>query len=203
MEYFLLAVLWALWCVLHSLLISVRVTSFLKHRFGDGYRYYRVIFNLLAVLTLVPVLLYGRTLAGEPVMSWDGAWRLVQAPALGLALWLFAAGALTYDLRQLLGIRQIMEHESAGGLTSSGGIGTSGILGRVRHPWYSGAVLLLWFRSFDGAGLVTNAILSLYLVAGAVLEERKLVREYGKEYERYRRSVPMLIPRLGKARKVP
>jgi protein-S-isoprenylcysteine O-methyltransferase Ste14 len=76
----------------------------------------------------------------------------------------------------------------------------AGILGRVRHPWYSGAILLLWFRSLDGAGLVTSLVLTAYLVAGTLLEERKLVMEYGEEYERYQREVPMLIPWIGTGR---
>ena len=28
-------------------------------------------------------------------------------------------------------------------------------------------------------------------------EEKELIREFGKEYEHYRRKVPMLVPRLG------
>ena len=203
MQYFLLAVLWVLWCALHSLLISVTVTALLKRRLGDGYRFFRLLFNLFAVLSLLPLLAYAHSLAGEAVMRWSGIGRLVQVPMLGLSLWLFVAGARVYDMRQFLGTRQIVEHKSTGGLTASGSIDTSGILGRVRHPWYGGALLLLWFRSFDGAGLVTNSVLSLYLVAGAFLEERKLVMEFGEEYERYRRTVPMLFPRLRRGTHTP
>lgn len=201
MGHLLLGMLWALWCIAHSLLISVRLTAFLKTRFTDGYRFFRLFFNLFALLSLFPVLAYGHSLRGDLLWHWGGPWRLVQVPMLGAAIWLFAAGAREYDMPQVLGIRQIREHESARGLTESGGIGMAGILGRVRHPWYSGALLILWFRGLDGAGLVTNAVLTAYLLAGTLLEERKLVMEYGEAYERYQREVPMLIPRIGPLRR--
>jgi hypothetical protein len=197
MEYILLAVIWTVWCTLHSLLISPGATGFLKHRLGDRYRFTRVAFNAIAILSLVPVVGYSHTLSGDPLISWDGTWRLVQIPMLAFSLWLFAAGAREYDLRQFLGIRQIAERESAKGLTRSGGIGTAGILGRVRHPWYSGSILIIWSRNIDTAALVTNLVLTAYLVTGALLEERKLVSEFGEEYMKYQRKVPMLIPRLG------
>ena len=197
--------LWILWCALHSLLISPGVTGFLKRRLGDRYRFTRIAFNAFAVLSLLPVVGYSHTLTGEPFFRWDGILRPVQAVMLACSLWLFAAGARVYDLRQTLGLRQIAEHESARGITRSGEIGTSGILGWVRHPWYSGAILLLWARTIDPAALVANAVLTVYLLIGTFLEERKLIAEFGDEYVKYRRKVPMLIPRLqwrsGKTRK--
>jgi protein-S-isoprenylcysteine O-methyltransferase Ste14 len=196
MKYLLLALLWTSWCTLHSLLISERVIGFLKQRLGDRHRFTRIAFNAFALLSLVPVLLYSHSISGDPFIRWDGMWRLAQIPVLGLSLWLFAAGAREYDLRQLLGIRQIGSHESAKGLTRSGDIGTSGILGRVRHPWYSGAILILWSRAIDASALVTNMVLTAYLIIGTLLEERKLVSEFGEDYVRYQRKVPMLIPRM-------
>ena len=202
MKYLLLAVMWTVWCTVHSLLISPRVIRFLKQRLGDRYRFTRIIFNTFAILSLVPVVCYSHTLPGDLLIRWDGIWRLVQIPILGFSLWLFAAGAREYDLPQLLGFRQIMEHESAKGLTRSGGIETTGILGQVRHPWYSGAILILWSRNIDAAALVTNLVLTAYLFIGTLLEERKLVSEFGEEYVKYQRKVPMLMPRL-RARSTP
>ncbi|RMG57718.1 MAG: isoprenylcysteine carboxylmethyltransferase family protein, partial [Deltaproteobacteria bacterium] len=72
-----------------------------------------------------------------------------------------------------------------------------GVLSLVRHPWYLGGLLFLWSRRLTEGTVVTNAVLSVYLVAGAHLEERKLLRAFGAEYERYREEVPMLIPRAG------
>ena len=37
-----------------------------------------------------------------------------------------------------------------------------------------------------------------YIILAVQFEERDLVTEHGDSYERYRRSVPMLIPRVGR-----
>ena len=55
-------------------------------------------------------------------------------------------------------------------------------------------------------GLATNIVLSLYLVIGAFLEERKLLREFGDAYRQYQNRVSMLLPlkwiqaKLGKSK---
>jgi protein-S-isoprenylcysteine O-methyltransferase Ste14 len=49
--------------------------------------------------------------------------------------------------------------------------------------------------------ILINMVISVYFMIGAVLEERKLVLEFGEEYREYQRTVSMLFPwRLLKAR---
>ena len=80
MKLILLAILWTLWCALHSLMISRGVVSHLKERFGEGFRFYRIFFNLVSVLTLVPVLIYSGSLQGDPFFTWSGAWHWERWP---------------------------------------------------------------------------------------------------------------------------
>jgi protein-S-isoprenylcysteine O-methyltransferase Ste14 len=200
MKYLMLAAAWTAWCAIHSLLISMRVTAGLKEKLGDRYRFFRLFFNILSALTLLPVLVFSQNLASEPLLSWAGWWRALQVMMLTTSIWLFAAGARKYDMPQFLGVRQIVEHESAQGITRTGGLDTSGILGLVRHPWYTGAILLLWARDLDTASLTANLVLTAYLIIGTLLEERKLVAEFGAEYLQYREQVSMLIPFFRKSR---
>ena len=44
--------------------------------------------------------------------------------------------------------------------------------------------------------LALNLGITVYLVVGALYEERKLVRLFGEEYIKYRERTPMLIPGL-------
>jgi protein-S-isoprenylcysteine O-methyltransferase Ste14 len=55
-------------------------------------------------------------------------------------------------------------------------------------------VLLLWARDLDPAGLVVSGVLTAYVLVGTLLEERKLVREFGEAYRDYQRRVSMLVP---------
>lgn len=196
MDYLLLALLWILWCAVHSGMISRTVTEFVARHFGSHYRFYRIFFNILAVATIIPIVIFARSLEGPVLLRWDGLWIAIQLPLLTASLLLFLAGVGHYDMLQLLGFRQIVTGTSHKTLSEAGKLNTSGILSVTRHPWYLGTILLCWTasQSLDTATLVTNVILTSYLIVGALLEERKLIAEFGDEYREYQLRVPMLLP---------
>jgi protein-S-isoprenylcysteine O-methyltransferase Ste14 len=196
MDHFLLAIFWIIWCAVHSGMISVTATEFFKRRLGKHYRFYRLSFNLLAVATIIPVILYALSIESHVLFRWEGFLIVFQVLLLTLAGLLFLAGAWYYDMFQFLGFRQIVTGASHGALTESGQLNTSGLLGVTRHPWYLAAVMLIWadYRSFTTSTLVTNVVLTLYLVVGTILEERKLLLEIGEEYHEYQKKVSMIFP---------
>jgi protein-S-isoprenylcysteine O-methyltransferase Ste14 len=196
MKYWILSAIVSAWCFLHSAMISISVTEYLKRSLGPGFRYYRFCYNVFSVLTLVPVVLFAYSVRTQPIFSWDGYLRIVQVLLLGTSFWLFYLGARHYDARQLLGIKQIQEGTSDKAITDSGKLDTSGVLGMIRHPWYSAGMLLIWAGQMDVSSIIVNIILTAYLIIGTLLEERKLVREFGEEYRDYRKRVSMFIPFL-------
>lgn len=194
MEPFILAVLWILWCVVHSGMISMTATAYLKRRLGRHFRLYRLFFNLVSVVTLIPVIAYERSLPGPILFRWEGFLIVIQVILLISAVLLFLAGAKHYDLLQFAGLRQIKTGSTHNVLTETGELDTTGIQQITRHPWYLGALLFIWTRDVNTTVLVTNIILTLYLIVGTILEERKLLTEYGEDYRRYQKRVSMLIP---------
>mgnify|MGYP001092258568 CR=1 FL=1 len=76
---------------------------------------------------------------------------------------------------------------------------TTGVYSIVRHPQYLGALL-----AHVGISILLSAAYSLLFTPLMVLliylisrkEEEELTKEFGKEYEHYKKKVPMLIPRL-------
>jgi len=197
MQYVVVALLWLGWCALHSGLISLSAVGAARRYGGRWFHCYRIAYNLVAIATFVPVAHYAHTVHGPVLIRWQGLWFGVRWLLLTISGVLFVAGARQYDTLQFLGIRQALTGASRRGLTDTGHFETAGVLRWVRHPWYAAAVLLVWTSSatLDAGAVVTSGMLTLYLIIGTLLEERKLVIEFGDSYREYQRSVPMLIPR--------
>jgi protein-S-isoprenylcysteine O-methyltransferase Ste14 len=65
----------------------------------------------------------------------------------------------------------------------------------VRHPLMVGLLVTIWAQPIMPPELfMLNVGLTIYILIAIRWEERDLVREFGEEYERYRREVPALIP---------
>ena len=77
----------------------------------------------------------------------------------------------------------------------------NGIHRFVRHPLYSGTILFvigLFFLFPTLNNLIAVVLLILYVLIGIAFEEKKLLNEFGKNYEEYISNVPMLIPHFKK-----
>lgn len=196
MDLALLLILWCGWCVLHSALITPSFTARAKKRMGEGYKYYRILYNLLAVATIIPVYFYTLALQGEMLWRWPEILEVVRYGLLLCSLLLFYAGARNYDMPHFLGLHPIISGESHLSLSDSSSFQSSGILQVTRHPWYLGALLLIWTvrPDFYASTLVMKMVLTGYLLIGTHLEERKLISAYGEKYVHYSREVSMLFP---------
>ena len=65
----------------------------------------------------------------------------------------------------------------------------------VRHPLYLAVLLMIWsFPALTVDRLLFNMLWTIWIVVGAILEERDLVAEFGDDYREYQRGVPMLLP---------
>jgi protein-S-isoprenylcysteine O-methyltransferase Ste14 len=81
---------------------------------------------------------------------------------------------------------------------------TSGVYSVVRHPQYLGGLFahvgISFLLSASYSLLSTPLMVALvYLISRK--EETELVREFGKEYEDYRKKVPMFMPKYGRSQK--
>jgi methanethiol S-methyltransferase len=194
-NYILLSFLWIAYCFVHSALISVTATNFLRRVLGSKYRFYRLFFNIFSVGTLILLLAYSYSghRQEETLLSWENL-RIVQYALIALGGILLLTAARHYSMLQFLGIKQVLQGRSGGNMTASGELDTDGVLRVVRHPWYLGVFLLLWASDIAPRRLMINLVLSAYLVIGTFLEERKLVLEFGDRYREYQHRVSMFIP---------
>jgi protein-S-isoprenylcysteine O-methyltransferase Ste14 len=78
---------------------------------------------------------------------------------------------------------------------------STGIYSRIRHPQYFGAIL-----SHIGISILLSSFLSMVFTPIVIFiiylfswkEEKELKKEFGKDYEDYKKNVPMLFPRMRK-----
>jgi len=187
----ILAILWIVFCVLHSVLAGLAVKRRLQARLGRAYKHYRLAYTLFAFLTLAAVVLYqvnmDRQLLFEPSLAVQGAGALVS----GTGFLLMMICIRKYFMG-LSGLRSLFEERPTPELI------ISGVHRFVRHPLYLGTFVFLWglLLIFPYASLLlSNTVITVYTLLGIRLEERKLIGEFGESYRRYRQEVPMLIPR--------
>ncbi|QTA82042.1 NnrU domain-containing protein [Desulfonema limicola] len=193
-KYLFLILLWILWCFFHSIMISKSLTDYLKNRFEKLFIFYRLFFNLTAIITIIPVLIYTYSIKTSPIFTWDGYLRIIQILMLLTAVYLCFAGAKQYNLSQVMGLAQIREKSSTSLISQDNKINIAGIHRIIRHPWYSAVFLLIWAQNMDISGLIVNIILTIYLVTGTVLEEKKLVQSIGRDYQEYQKKADMFFP---------
>ena len=65
----------------------------------------------------------------------------------------------------------------------------------MRHPLYSGVLLVLWANPVLTADrLLFNILWSAWVIGATFQEERDLLHEFGAQYAEYQQHVPMLLP---------
>jgi protein-S-isoprenylcysteine O-methyltransferase Ste14 len=76
---------------------------------------------------------------------------------------------------------------------------TTGVYSIVRHPQYFGGLLAhmgITFLLSAWYSLLSTPLMIALIFLMSRKEEEELIREFGKEYEDYRKSVPMIVPRI-------
>jgi protein-S-isoprenylcysteine O-methyltransferase Ste14 len=112
----------------------------------------------------------------------------------GSLLMFFWAFFFDYDSLSFFGIRQILNFGKTININPADAIKKKGLLGIVRHPMYLALIIYLWTQNFKTLDILVNIILTIYVFIGTILEEKKLVLEFGDAYKKYQDEVPMLIP---------
>jgi protein-S-isoprenylcysteine O-methyltransferase Ste14 len=189
--------------VVHSVLASHDVKLLAQRLLGRNVATatYRLLYNVLAFITLLPALLLVFRLPDRELYRFPAPWDSI---ALGLQV--LAGVGLLYSVYQLdawffLGVRQLGEPPQLGvrysiDATSTPQLVTNGLHRFVRHPLYTTSLIVLYLASPMSLNWLAFAIgCNVYFFAGSIFEERKLVREFGAAYRFYQQRVPRLLPR--------
>ncbi|MCI1189696.1 hypothetical protein MON38_19920 [Hymenobacter sp. DH14] len=190
---------WLGYYALHSVLATNWLKTAVAARWPGWSAYYRLGYNGVAVVLFGLLMAYQQQLPARPL--WRGH------PGFTVTGWaLLLGGAVvgllalrSYNLAEFGGLGYLRR----GGMPASTTLSTHGLNAWVRHPLYSGLLLVL-----GGYVLVAPTLprlifalcSALYVLVGARLEEHKLLAHFGTAYARYQTQVPMLLPRLARRR---
>lgn len=189
-------VLLLLYFAMHSVLAADPVKAWFAARTGPNIRYYRLIYNGLALVLLLFLL---RWMSGWEAHDLFTVTIWTKGAALLLLLfgaWLVAGSLWQYDLGEFSGIQQIQQENAAAQHST---LNTSGFNAYVRHPLYLGTILLLvgnflFFPKPSGLLLLLSVL--VYLPFGIHFEEKKLRKQFGQAYLDYEKRVKCLFPGL-------
>lgn len=191
-DYLLLTLLWGIFFLVHSLLATLSLKKLIHRHAVSLMPFYRLIFNLLALVTVIPPLYYMHLYPGGIVWKWPATLQWLQHLVAFLVLIMFLWTLRYYDGKEFLGIRQLQERNTKPEDQEHFFISPAHRF--VRHPWYTLALVLLWSRDMHESYLVSTIFMTLYFVIGSKLEEKKLVQYHGEAYVEYRKRVPGIIP---------
>ena len=183
-----------LYAGVHSLLASLEAKARARRRFGpQADRWYRLAYNLFAGVSFVPILVLLVILPDKFLYRIDMPKLIFTSLGQLLGAVIIVVGILQTGVGSFIGLRQIWGTEEP---PQSLGLVVQGLYRWMRHPLYTGGLLLIWFTPVMSLNLLTLFIcLTIYLIVGARFEERRLIHEFGEAYKRYMRRVPMLIPK--------
>lgn len=181
-----------LYGVVHSWLASLWLKARARRLLGSGSdRWYRLSYNLLAILTLLPVLALPVMLEDHQLYQIPPPWQYLALAGQALAALTLLVGLLQTDIWSFLGLRQVL----FGDQTAPPRLVVGGLYRWVRHPLYSAGLAFIWLMPVMTRNLLAlNLGITVYIVLGAWFEEQKLLLEYGEAYRQYQRTTAMLIP---------
>jgi protein-S-isoprenylcysteine O-methyltransferase Ste14 len=180
--------------LVHSLLASLTIKTKAAQLIGPSVdRWYRLVFNFIAVVTFLPILLMPLLLSDKQIYAIPIPWVILSLMLQALAVIALLVGLRQTGITSFLGLRQAFVAEGS----TPHPMVVDGLYHYVRHPLYTAGLTFIWLSPVMTWNLLALIIgLTIYILIAIPFEERKLVREFGKTYTDYRLKTPMLIPGL-------
>ncbi len=154
---------------------------------------------LISLVLLIPLISYTDHFDNNIIITYSLPLNIVRYILIsGSLLIFFWAFFFSYDSLSFFGIRQIQNFGKTKKINPTEDLKRTGLLGVVRHPMYFALIVYLWCQTFTVTGIIVNIVLTIYIIVGTMLEEKKLILEFGDTYVKYQQEVPMLIPFIKK-----
>jgi protein-S-isoprenylcysteine O-methyltransferase Ste14 len=190
-QHFVLALLWIVFCVLHSVLADNGFKRRLALQSPQFFKNYRFYYTLFAFINLGVVVYYQLQLS-SPLLYISNSFTIVAGWIVTLLGGFIMLICIKKYFLSLSGLKSLVAEQVV-----ANELRIDGIHHYVRHPLYLGTFIFIWglFILFPYASLlIANVIITSYTLFAIKLEERKLVEEFGPSYLAYKEKVPMILP---------
>ena len=185
-----------LYGLIHSLLAALTTKAWVRQRIGEeGYRrFYRLFFSTQALLLFLPVLALSAWLPDRIIYRIPSPWVwLTTLLQIGAVVLLIHSVMLTGMFR-FVGLAQAANQGQA---EIALPLVRIGLYRYVRHPLYLCTFVFIWLVPvMSWNTLALNIGVTIYTLIGALLEERKLLVEFGEAYRAYREKTAFIVPGL-------
>jgi len=195
MDFILLALSWAIFYSLHSIMAASKLKRILEVKLGKAYKWYRLFYSFLSAVLFLGIVIQSLFIQNQilipksPFLNYVG----YMMAALGTIIAIKASKEIS--LSSFLGTN--LDHLSKTGEK----LIITGWYARMRHPLYFG-LILIFLGYFLVAGSMTAGIhllcLLIYLPFGIYYEEQNLIALFGDDYREYQQKVPSVFPRFKK-----
>ncbi|MFM9958085.1 MAG: methanethiol S-methyltransferase [Phycisphaerales bacterium] len=156
----------------------------------------RSLYVLLSSAALLLMFWLWQPLGGVVWSVDDPVWRGLLWGLMGFGWLLVFVSTWLINHFDLFGLRQVWLHLRGKPYTHLK-FRTPGPYKHVRHPLYVGWLFGFWATpTMTVAHLLFAVVTTVYILMAIRWEERDLEEFHGEAYRRYRREVPMLVPRL-------
>ncbi len=192
--HFVLALLWILFGVLHSVFAALNVKQRFAKTFPQLFKYYRLLYTVVAFLTFGLVIWYEIKLT-SPFLYTRGLFTNAIGSIVAVSGLVIMIICIKKYFLSLSGLKSLFQERPMHQLM------IGGIHRYVRHPLYLGTFMAIWgaFIAYPFFSLlISNFLITAYTLLGISFEEKKLVAEFGPAYETYQKTVPKLVPAFGR-----
>lgn len=195
MDYIFLALSWAIFYSLHSILAASKLKRILEVKLGKAYKWYRVFYSFFSTALFLGIVIQSLFIPNLVILPKTPFLIYLGYMLAGLGTIIALRASKEISIFSFLGFNVNQNLQTGEKLI------TSGWYARMRHPLYS-ALILIFFGYLLVAGTATSGIhllcLLIYLPFGIFYEEKNLIFLFGKEYQEYRQKVPAIFPKFKK-----
>jgi len=195
MPYLILIILWVSFYFLHSLLASLNIKRKIKGWMGNSYIWYRLLYTVFSIVFIFVVLVFSTSFDQISILTKNPTTTYLGYMLASFGTIIIVRSFKSFSKKRFVGLEphdDLEQHEE---------FIVSGLHAYVRHPIYSGTILIfLGFFFFEPtlSSVIHLFMLFMYLPFGIHYEEKKLIAIHGEKYIQYKKTVSSLIPMKGR-----